>query len=310
MSLLTRQRVLLAKVEGTAGTAESLADADGAFNIYSEGPIITNETGVSERPGQSTFSRLQSIPTGYTGRARFSTDLVGKGASGVPDWASTFLVACGMVATGSSYAFVTGSATAKTLTIAEYVDGVVRKLAGCVGTFEIELNAGQHGRINFDFIGVYQTDADAALPTPNYPAILPPRFANTSAVTFDSQTPVIASARFAAGNVLKLREDASKTAGFIAGIITDRIPTFALDPELTVVATKNWLTSFTASTAASLACVVGTASNNIITITMPKAQITTAPGRADRDGVAVTTLEGIATRNADAGDDEMTIAFT
>lgn len=310
MSLLLEQRVLAAKIEGTAGTAESLSASDATYNIYADGPIIECETGVTARDGQSAFSPLPSIPQGRMGRARFSTDLVGAASAVSPAWALAFLPGCGMVATGTSWAFVTGSSSAKTLTISEYVDGTTRTIYGAVGTWTIDLNAGQAGRINFEFLGIYGTDADVAILAPTYETTKPPRWANSSGCTYNSQTLILNTLQIQAGNELKLREDANLTAGFKTGIITNRRVTWNADPELVTVATVDWMTAFHNSTEASFATVVGTASNNIITITMPKAQITTPPNLGSRDGLATRTLAGQANRSAAAGDDELTLAFS
>lgn len=300
---------MAAKVESVSGTAEALTASEGVFNVYN--PVLTPEVGFTEREGQSSFDRLPGVPQGRGGRLTFSVDLVGKGSSGVPDWASVFLQGCGCNnGSGGTFSFVTGSSSAKTLTIGLYEDGLLRSIAGSVGTFTINLTAGTAGRVDFEFLGILQAESDTALVAPDYPAIIPPRWANSSGCTYDGVSLILNTATFAAGNVLKLREDANQTSGYKAGIITDRMPTFSLDPETVLLATKNWYTNFYASTGASLSAVVGTASNNIITLTMPKAVLTAPPSRGDRDGLMTTVLSGVATRSADAGDDCWTIAFS
>lgn len=308
--LLTRQRVLLAAIEDTAGTQQSVSASNGVFNVMSDSPIITAEIPFTERPGQSSFDRLPGIPGARAGRARFSHHIVGNGTTGIPAWASTFLPACGMLATSQTYAFVTGSTSAKTVTLAEAIDGRMHYLFGAMGTWSINLTPGEIGTIDFDFTGIYGTDADVALPTPTYPTIKPPRWANASGATFGSYTPLLSRATVAAGNVVKLRENANTTSGYQCAIITDRLPTWEIDPELELVATKNWMSEYLASTQASLAFVIGSVSDNIITFTMPKAQVSTAPQPADRDGVAVHSISGFAGRSASAGDDCMSVVFS
>lgn len=310
MSLLLEQRVLAASIEGTSGTAESLDAADATYNVYSDGPIIECTTGFTQRDGQSSFDPLPGVIQGKQGRARFSTDLVGASSAVSPAWALAFLPGCGMVATSTSWSFVTGSSSAKTLTIAEYIDGSYRILYGAVGTFTIDLTAGQAGRINFEFLGVYGTEADASILAPTYETVKPPRWANTSGCAFNSQNIVLNTLQISAGNELKLRESANVTAGYVGGIITNRRVTWNADPEAVVLSTVNWMSVYEASTEASLSAVVGTASNNIITITMPKAQLIEPPNVGDRDGVVTRTLSGQANRNAAAGDDCLTLAFS
>ena len=50
-------------------------------------------------------------------------------------------------------------------------------------------------------------------------------------------------------------------------VIADRVVRVTLDPEAVAVATKDWGTYFSAGTQFDLVCVVGTATNNIVTVT-------------------------------------------
>jgi hypothetical protein len=310
MSLLNEQRVLAASIEGTSGTAETLDATDATFNVYTDGPIIECTTGFTQRDGQSSFDSLPGVIQGKQGRARFSTDLVGASSGVSPAWALTFLPGCGMVESSRSWTFVTGASAAKTLTLAEYIDGSYRILYGAVGTFTIDLTAGQAGRVNFEFLGVYGTETDATILAPTYETVKPPRWANASGCAYNSQNLVLNTLQIAANNELKLRESANVTAGYVGGIITNRRVTWNADPEAVVLSTVNWMSVYEASTEASLAAVVGTTTHNIITITMPKAQLVEPPNVGDRDGLSTRLLSGQANRNAAAGDDCLSLVFS
>lgn len=312
MSLLIPQKILAASVEGTSGTAESLDQADAAFNIMTDGgsPAITCETGFTFREGQNSFDPIVGIAQGRVGRARFRTDYVGHSSGASPAWATTFLPGCGMVESSRTWSVVTGSSTAKTLTISEWIDGTRRTLYGAVGTFTINLLAGQPGTIDFEFLGIYADEADEANVAPTFPTVKPPRWAQASGCVYNSQTLVCNSAQFSIGNELKLRENCNRTAGFEAGIITGRRTTVELDPERVAMSTVNWASLFNSSTEASFSLVCGTATNNILTIAGSKFQQYQPPQVEGRDALATTRLYLQANRNASAGDDSFTLVFS
>jgi hypothetical protein len=312
MSLLVPQKVLAASVEGTSGTAETLDAADAVFNIMTDGggPAITCETGFTQREGQNAFSPIVGISQGRVGRARFRTDYVGHSSGASPDWATTFLPGCGMSESSRTWSVVTGSSTAKTLTISEWIDGSRRTLYGAVGTFTINLVAGQPGTIDFEFLGIYADEADQANVAPTFPTVKPPRWAHAAGCVYNSQTLKCASATIAIGNELKLRENCNRTAGFEAGIITGRRTTVDLDPERVALATVDWMAAYTAATEAALTIICGTATNNIITVAGSKFQQYQPPQVESREGLAVTRLSLQGNRNAAAGDDEFTLVFS
>src|SRR5689334_12752996 len=91
--MLLRRRSLLAKIETTTGTAISLANTDGAFNVYN--PVYTPNIQIEQRPAQASFGQIQAVHGTRFADIEFDADIVGAGASGAPGWASTLLVACG-----------------------------------------------------------------------------------------------------------------------------------------------------------------------------------------------------------------------
>ena len=120
--MLRRKRVLAAKIESTIGTAETLAAADAAMNIYN--PIIQATIDMEARQGQGGFGMFSSVPGGRIGVATFRTYLEWDGTVTEPSWADTFLPACGYVKTGQVYTPRTEApgTNVKTLTIGVYQD--------------------------------------------------------------------------------------------------------------------------------------------------------------------------------------------
>lgn len=304
MPLRARRRVLAAAAESTPGTAEALDATDAAFNVYDT--EFSFDTPLIKRSGQSAFSKLTGVPGARMCTFRFGCDLTGDGAAGNPSWASTFLPACGMAytASGQVYAFDTGSTD--TLTIAAYIDGVKRVAVGCMGTFTIELNNGEPGRVNFEFVGKYGGNTDVALLAPTYPTYDPPRFASAT-FTIGGYTPLASRLSIAANNQVIMRADATDATGYLAAYITGREAGGSTDPEDQLVAAFDAYGDFLASTEAALSCIVGSA-NNRITIAAPKLQFATVqPG--NRDDLLTAEIDFDLNRSAAAGDDELTIAF-
>lgn len=306
--LVQDQRLIAAKIETTTGTAETLAAADGAFNAYMTSDGIEDLTEVIQRQGEGSSSMLPSVPGARWGRLAFAVDLVGSGGAGQPGWATTLLLACGLNNSSGTFSPITGETQADTVTLGYYVDGLLQSLAGAMGTFTIPLVTGQPSRVEFEFWGVIQTESDTALLAPTFPTVIPPRWAGTTN-TYDSYALKASRATFTLNNDVQPREDPSVAAGIRSAVIVHREPSVELDPEASLVATKNWQTMFYASTEGALSLVIGTAANNIITIASTKAQVVACP-MANRNGIMTRNLRLQLNRNGSTYDSDFTIVFT
>lgn len=296
MTLLTKRRVLAAKVETTLGTAIALDANAAAFNVYDM--QFTENIEMNERQKQGSFQRLKSVPGGHTGQVTFKTELHGDGAGGEPLWASTFLPACGWGAAGSGiYTPVaeppsTTSGKPKTLTMGGYQDGKLKKLVGCMGTWRMILTAGMPAMMEWTFTGKWAAVADATLLAPTYPSVLPFRFANT-AVTNGFTTGPLQELTFDAGNNVVMREDptASDGSGYLHAIVTDRQVKGTMNPEAVLVATDDPYADLLASNQGALAVTfddgtdvlaIGSASNTNQIVSI---------NDADRNGIEADEIE-------------------
>jgi hypothetical protein len=310
MALLRRKSVFAAKIEGTVGTAETLAGTDGAFNAREF--TIQPNIPVTRREGQGGFNYLPGIPEGMQGTCTVTIDLSYDGTT-VPSWATTLLPACGWVNDGGLFSPVTqgpgGAGGVKTITIGHYLDGKLKRLSGAMGTFTINCPTGKIAFIQFTFTGKYYVDeTDTAIIAPTYPTALPLRFADGT-VTFDSVGLCLANLNVDAGNTVVMREcveDGNRT-GFRSAIVTDRAPVITGDPESVLVATQNrdnlWLTSDTGALVSTLNGV----SDSTVVITAAAAQLENKQ-QGDRNGIATDDLTWLATQGASA-DTELTIEF-
>ncbi len=295
--LLTRKRVLAAKVEATPGDAETLAAGQAAFNIFDA--VIQPNIDFEERIGQAAFSPLRGELGARGGQITFRTEMV-------DGWPAVFLPACGWVASGSVYSPCSeGPGTnVKTITIGLYEDGVYKKLYGCMGTAVFVFPAGRVAYVEWTFTGIWAAPSDVGLLAPSYPTGRPPRFANSD-ITIGSWTPRVAEVRIDLGNTVILREDADDAlaAGYSTAIVTGRRVVGSLNPESNLVAGDDPHADWLGSVEAALAITLSTMS-----FAAPKLQFTNVQ-EGDRNGLQVDEVEFQLNRSADAGDDEFTITI-
>jgi hypothetical protein len=305
--LMWRKRILGAKVEGTAGSAESLTGTEAAWNIYDA--KIAQGIDIIPRESQASFSQMSAVLGPYLGSATFRTHLFG--AASLPAW-TAFLPACGYVETSRVFKPVTappGVSGVKTMTIGLWEDGLYKSLRGAMGTFVITFEAGRPIYIDWSFSGVWVPPVDAALPTPDYPTETPLRFA-ASTLRVASWAPKVSRMTINANNELYVCEDgdSSDQSGLKYAIITGRKPGGSFDPQSTLVATNDIYGQFLARTELAMSMKFFLGTNTGILIDAPKMQFT-GPNSTDRNKLQVDQCDFQFNKSADAGDDELTIEF-
>jgi hypothetical protein len=282
MTLLSRLSVLAAKVEATPGTAESLTNAEAAFNIMNA--EMNANIDVSTRPIQGSFRKLPGVPGMRTATCTFSIELIGTGAGGVPTWATVFLAGCGIV---NSAGVLTPRNEApgtnvKTLTIGLYENGRRKLMRGAVGNVVFEYVPGQAVMMNFTFTGVWAGVSDTAILAPTYPTLSPIRAAS-GAATINSVVQTFASCSFDVGNVVAIRPSVANVEGATYGIITDRTPTITIDPEATVATGNDIFADWIAGTTRAFSLGIEDASDEV-TLAAPAVQRQTI-SNGDREGL-------------------------
>jgi len=305
--LLTRRSFIAFDVESTTGTPLTLDATDATTKVIN--PTIEPNINMIERDLAGYAAADTSLLGAMGGRATFEIPVVGKGSSGVPEWATRLLPACGWKFTASTAAFDITDET--TLTITMWEDGFKRSLAGARGTCSFVFTNGQATMARFEFTGKYLDEADDTIIAPTLATTVPPRWSNTSGLTLDSYALKANTMTINLGSAVQLREDPNDNVsggnggtGYCAAALTMARPTFSVDPEMVLVATKDWYNSLVTQGTLALVATVGTAANNIITFTASAAQIT-SKGRADRNGIAVDNIEGVLT-----GSSPLSIAFS
>jgi hypothetical protein len=306
MSLLRRRSVFAAKVEGTIGTAESLTAAEGVFNVM--GLTIQPNIAVEEREGQGGFNYNKSVPGIRSGTATFSTEAYYDG-SNIPPWATVLLPGCGWVNSSGTFSPKSlGPGTdVKTLTIGGYVDGVYRVLAGCMGTFTIDLPTGRMVKFNWTFQGKWINPTGAALIEPTFPTVTTPMRMAAGSVSWDSTNICTENVTVDAGNEVILRECAGELGGIKSALVVNRKPMITANPEMVLVATQNRHSHWLTMDADSLVITTGGSDENRLVITATKAQIQNIQ-QGERSGLLTDEITWMATAGA-TPDTELTIDF-
>ena len=307
MPLLTRRKVFAAKIETTAGTAETITSAEGVYNALDFD--IQPNIAMTRREGQGGFNYLAGIPEGMMGTCKLKHEMHYDGTT-IPTWASVLLPACGWVDTAGTFSPVSEGpgSNVKTLTLAHYKDGKRTLLSGAMGTFRMVFPTGKVAYIEFTFTGKYSTnETDTALIAPTYPTTLPMRFAQ-GALTWNSVALCTSSVEVDAGNSVVMREcvNATDRSGYVSAIVTDRAPVITADPESVLVATQDRDAHWLSSLPYAMVIQLGTA-GGAVTVNAPKAQLENKQ-QGDRNKMAVDTLTWLATKGS-AVDTELTIVF-
>lgn len=310
MPLLARKSVLAAKIEGTIGTDATPSASDAAMNVFDAN--IEPMVGMQERQGQGGFDRLQSVAGERQAKATFKTYCQWDGTSTEPTWAETFLPACGWVKSGSGPTYYPLSeapgTNVKTLTISHYIDGVMRKITGAVGTAKCTMLAGKLIEFDWEFTGVWAGETDTSIITPTYPTALNLRWSSGVCQLNDVDL-YAAQAVIDFGNTIVMREDPSKSSGYIAGIITDRYPKITLDPEKLLVASQDHHGLWLAGTEYALELHAGGSTNSKFQFDAPKAQILSCK-TSERNKLSVTQIEFGCNKNGSTHDQSLSITFT
>lgn len=171
----TRQTVVLAKLETTAGTDAAPTGAANAVLVREPSITPLEAAQVDRALVRPHFGASEQLQGAAVVRVSFTVEMVGSGVGGVaPAW-GPLLQACAYApATGLSgaarveYQPVTDEP--KTVTIYYADSGVVHKLLGAMGTFALEALVDGIPVLKFDFLGLDGGIATGAMPAADFAA--------------------------------------------------------------------------------------------------------------------------------------------
>lgn len=237
-------------------------------------------------------------------------ELAGASAAGtVPGWAA-LLKACGFgetVVAVTSVTYKPVSSAFKTVSIYYFLDGLLHKMIGCMGSPTFSLNARSVPMASAKITGLYSATTDTTLPTDSvYTAFQAPQAVNkvnTTAFTLHGiSTPFDEFSVDVANSVVYRNMPTLEDV-----LITDRKAIGNISIPMTPVATKAWHDTVRDGTLAAISMTHGSGAGKIFTITAPKVQLIT-PQYQNKNGVVHLQL-GLDFQ-PNAGNDELSIAIT
>lgn len=162
-------------------------------------------------------------------------------------------------------------------------DGVYHELPGCFGTFDIEAEAGQYARINWEFTGIFVDPVDDALASPDYETSLPSQV-ELARLQADDTRIIVAKFTYDQANDIQIRPDVSSKEGYIGTRIVGRTPEGGIDPEAEKVADYDFWGRLAKATRMPFQMRVGTERGNTVWIMAPCVQYSGLT-YTDRDGI-------------------------
>ena len=312
--MLTKRRVVAAKVESTEGTAETLTTAEGG--ILAIDPKVDVDIAMHERDNaKASLGKFASLAGSRKASISFKVEVKGAGSayssSNLPAL-DVYLMACGgsqtlVVTSGSeTVTYAPASTGVSSITIGCYEDGVLKMIKGARGTCRITMKQGEPVMMEFEFFGVHVAPTDVTLLAPTYESTIPPIFRSAS-FTIASYAAVMSAINIDLGNSFHLRESVNTAEGFLSNVITGRNPVGDMDPEMVLVATHDWYGLWLAGTTGALTIgSIGATQYNKFTITAPKLLAT----KVSDDDAEGQVIAGQTFQLAESsGDDEWSILF-
>ena len=306
LAKLTRRRYFGAKIETTTGTAQSLAAADCAFNIFNHS--LREVSPSNQRDGQGSLSPLPPVAGEQSGEFTFVNELYSTGAASIPADLAILFESAGFAANGAVLTPVTPQAG--TATMGLFTDGRFKAICGASADLTMKFVDGKVPQLEWKATGVWTDPVDAALPTGVTPPSAQPFVFKGATFTVGGTAYRISELEIALNNVVTLRKDVTKATGFFASQITGRRITVKFPAEALALATKNWSTDRKANTPYALSLALGTGVGNICTIAAPVLVQTDPPQDKDANGILNDDLSFVAARNSAAGDDELSITWS
>ncbi|HDM08698.1 MAG TPA: hypothetical protein ENF97_01065, partial [Candidatus Omnitrophica bacterium] len=263
MTILAARTQLAAKLEVTEGTAETLSASDA---LLIANPEFRPAFEIGERENVSaSLSQFSSVPGKRSAVIEFDVELKGSGTPGTPPALGKLLKACGFgetVVENTSVTYKPASANISSITMALYMDGVIKKIWGARGNVSLRLEGGLIGILHFVFTGAdFSVEDGDLLSGVDYEDTVPPAFLNAN-FTIDSYAALISRLEIDMGNEVALRSDVNRESGYKAAIITRRKPVLTFDPEMVTVATYDFYGKLREGSEGNLNVQIGTSAGN------------------------------------------------
>ena len=310
-SVLTRRRLILAKIESTYGTDPTptgSADAILVRNLEIQ-PLVA-ET-VNRDLVRPYMGQADQLLAQVRVEVSFEVELAGSGTAGTAPAYGPVLRSCGLSETvvgGTSVTYAPESSGFESVTIYYHEDGIRHKVTGCRGTFELNGEVGQIPVIAFTMTGIYNAPTDETLPTPTYANQADPlifKQGNTTSFDMFSYSGCMQSYNFTMANEVIYRELVGCTKEVL---ITNRAPSGTVVIEAPTITAKDFFTVATGTSTGSIDFQHGQTAGNIVTVTTAQSDLGNLT-YSDQDGIQMLNVPFIAVPTS-AGNDELSLAYT
>lgn len=324
MPLLTRKRVITAKLETTPGTAETVAGSDAVLVRNLTLTPLAADTIERElvRPylgNSDLFIANQRV------EVEFEVELAGSGtATTAPSW-DGIMQACGTASaiydedgdtTDDSWSYEPTSdnlagygASAKTVTIGVNIDGFLHSFKGCRGNVSFSMPARGIPYMTFSFTGQYiapssSTNGQTGVDYSGYQTPVVCNSTNTAVTTLTIagstvSSPVMESLEFNFNNEVNFRS----LIGSESADIVNRAPAGTLVIE--AITSPNVFTAALGSTLSEIVITHGTSAGNIVKVELPYVDLG-QPTYVDQNGIHMLSIPFTA-QPSSSGNDEFRI---
>ena len=256
--------VIAASSGSTTGFTAGAAFA-GTLNLYRHMPVLFSTSPVTP---------VTSFISNYTAaKAATITETLG---SALTDTTKASIPA------NVVYLPTSTSANLKTGTAYLYVDGVCWQAVGLTGTWDVTNSAAQIGKMTFALQGIFQAKIDAALPAYTAPSIVAP-IMRAGSVVLNRIQAACKALSFKANNQIVMPTNPNATQGFDPGVILSRKFEGSIDPQDTLVATRDTIGNFINGASILLHARYGAFPGSRVGMTAPTAKYLSAAPSNDGD---------------------------
>ena len=310
-SVLTRRRLILAKIETTYGTDSTPTGSSNAILVRNlEIQPLLAET-VNRELVRPFLGQSDQLLSQTRVEVTFEVELAGSGTAGTAPAYGPVLRSCGLsetLVTSTSATYAPESSGFESSTIYYHQDGIRHKVTGCRGTFEVNCEVGQIPFISFTMTGIYNAPSDETLPTPTYANQATPlifKEGNTVSFSAFSYAGCLMSYNFNIANDVIYRELVGCTKEIL---ITNRAPNGTVVIEAPTIADKDFFAIATGTSTGSITFQHGTTAGNRVTMATAQSDLGNLT-YSDQDGIQMLNMPFIAVPTS-AGNNEMSLVYT
>lgn len=313
MTLVTRNRYILAGIEASYGTPETLTGAD-AIRVMDDLEVSPLQMELVDRAQLYGYvGNSPRIPAQKLTAVNFSFELTGSGTAGTAPKTGIFFRASGhseTIVPGTSVTYAPIGTGYEGITINAFYAGKQHVIAGVRGNVSLDLSVGSIPMGRFEGLGFYATPTDVSAATLTYDDQADPLVMNsdnTPTVSAFSYAACLQSFQFNAGRspVLHQRAGCSKEIR----IDGERNPEGTAVIESVLMATKNYFTPAEQQTLGAISWTHNATAGNIVSFSAPTCSLGDI-SYGDQDGVEMLNLPFITIPTAADGYDDYSLAFT